>query len=460
MSSIDNFYRFKKISPKDGDERSEYRRDYCRVLHSAAFRRLVNKTQLFPGYESDFFRNRLTHSLEVAQISKSIAQKFSNKYPDIGIEPDVCEISGLLHDIGHPPFGHNGESALDSCMTTYGGFEGNAQTLRIITKLEKYEYSCIDGKQDCVGLNLTARSIASVLKYDKVIPQVRQNNKELVKGYYKTEGAVVDTIKSKIAPSGYEGNFKTIECSIMDLADDIAYSTYDVEDAFKAEFLTPYSMMAADEYLLKKICDKLKETEKIELETKACRTYLIDIFEDVWHRYRENGNIAFEEDENRSDLHDILRFLSSYNDSLRYAQNGYFRTQFTSNLVNNFIGGIHFIPNHENPLLSRVEFDEDTLTRVAILKHFSYTALINSSRLRVAENRGSEIIARMFDKLASNDGYNLLPEDYQKKYRDNRDELTQKRIVCDFIAGMTDRYAMEFYCRLFSENPQTIFKPI
>src|SRR5690606_12675716 len=128
------------ISESEADYRSPYRRDYARLLHSPAFRRLQGKTQLYPGVESDFFRNRLTHSLEVAQIAKTIALKLNFEKLDkqkLSIDLDVCEFAGLAHDLGHPPFGHQGEEALDECMRNYGGFEGNAQTLRILTKLEK-----------------------------------------------------------------------------------------------------------------------------------------------------------------------------------------------------------------------------------------------------------------------------------------------------------------------------------
>ncbi len=120
--------------------RSAFRRDYGRLLHCPAFRRLQGKTQLFPGHESDFFRNRLTHSLEVAQVAKGIALKINKTCPgfqDSPIDLDLVEFAGLAHDLGHPPFGHNGERALDDCMKNCGGFEGNAQTLRILSRVEK-----------------------------------------------------------------------------------------------------------------------------------------------------------------------------------------------------------------------------------------------------------------------------------------------------------------------------------
>lgn len=140
-----DFFRFSPIDDETTEEsyRTPYRRDYARIIHSASFRRLEHKTQLFPGGESDFFRNRLTHSLEVAQISKTIAFKLLNEHPEIDVNPDVCEIAGLIHDLGHPPFGHTGEKALDECMKEFGGFEGNAQTIRIITRLERRKTTII-----------------------------------------------------------------------------------------------------------------------------------------------------------------------------------------------------------------------------------------------------------------------------------------------------------------------------
>src|SRR6476660_4285395 len=138
-SATDRSRAFKEPKKK-APWRSSYRRDYARLIHSSAFRRLTQKTQLFPGNESDFFRNRLTHSLEVAQIAKSIGQKLNYEvdfFRSNKIKLDLLEFAALAHDIGHPPFGHIGERALDDFMKPVGGFEGNAQTLRIISKLEK-----------------------------------------------------------------------------------------------------------------------------------------------------------------------------------------------------------------------------------------------------------------------------------------------------------------------------------
>ncbi|MFV8607446.1 deoxyguanosinetriphosphate triphosphohydrolase family protein, partial [Ralstonia pseudosolanacearum] len=231
--------------------RSAFRKDYARLLHAPSFRRLQGKTQLFPGVESDFFRNRLTHSLEVAQIASGIATALNETemprvFPGCAIDCDLVEFAALAHDLGHPPFGHNGEKALDELMAEYGGFEGNAQTLRIVSvterKLVRTESNALSTDY---GLNLTYRSLASVLKYDRMIPACRKPGTSLKKGYYATEAELVHSIKEKVAPGFAGKKFKTIECAIMDVADDIAYSTYDLEDSLHAGFLTPYDLLHA-----------------------------------------------------------------------------------------------------------------------------------------------------------------------------------------------------------------------
>lgn len=470
MDTQNNTYRFYEINNTyddgvgSGDPyRTEYRRDYARVLHCPSFRRLENKTQLFPGQESDFFRNRLTHSLEVAQIARSIANKFNKRIENCDfIEPDVCEVAGLIHDIGHPPFGHNGERALDDCMKECGGFEGNAQSLHVILRLEKKErpenlYDS-DGNDCRCGLNLTARSIAAALKYDSMIPIFRDSSTPFQKGYYRCDKDIIETVKEKIVGDRFYSPFKTIECSIMDVADDIAYSTYDIEDAFKAGFLTPYKMMSADDEIYEEISAKLKLND-IKAKPDDCRTRVIELFSEVWEdaiqeqRNTKNTDANFEQAT-------MLNFLNSYIYSEEYASNGYFRNKFSSFLVSKFINGVHLDYNKEHPILSKISIDSETKLLINILKHFSYVCLINSSRLKVVENRGYDIIKTMFERLIEKDGYKLLPDDFQLNYHDSRTDEGKRRVICDFIAGMTDRYAVEFYGRLFSQNPQTIFKPL
>lgn len=269
--------REKPLSDSRQSYRSPFRRDYARLLHCPAFRRLQGKTQLFPGMESDFFRNRLTHSLEVAQIAKSITLRINRCFDYFKANPidtDLVETTSLAHDLGHPPFGHNGERALDDCMRDAGGFEGNAQTLRILARLEKKELHPEASDEEShrqdprVGLNLTFRTLASVLKYDKCIPVRRNGETGVVKGYYASEQSLVEKIKKKVVDSGtahLEHPFKTIECQVVDIADDIAYSTYDLEDALKGRFVSPMSMISAVNS--QAIMDAIKQKTGLQAES-------------------------------------------------------------------------------------------------------------------------------------------------------------------------------------------------
>jgi dGTPase len=209
---------------KPGDGRSPFRRDWARLIHSPCFRRLQGKTQLYPSDEGDFFRNRLTHSMEVAQIASGIAENWNAKKGSFffknPIDRDLVYFAGLAHDLGHPPFGHNGERALDKLMARYGGFEGNAQTLRILARLEKKEtdsYPATAVPRPVVndvdhrrGLNLTYRSLAAVLKYDRPIPQIKEDRQDSerdrpVKGYYFSEATLVQEIKEHVLGEQIEG---------------------------------------------------------------------------------------------------------------------------------------------------------------------------------------------------------------------------------------------------------------
>jgi dGTPase len=446
-------------------------------MHSAAFRRLQGKTQLFPGIESDFFRNRLTHSLAVAEIGEQIAHRLnhSSEYLSSGkwqIHPQVVNVAGLAHDLGHPPFGHNGEHALDDCMKECGGFEGNAQTLRILTTLEKKElldsgrsgeplqfdhtgeFVGIDpgGRDLRLGLNLTYRVLASILNYDRKIESYRQD-KSPVKGYFETDADFVRTIKEKVAGDPTLMGFKTVECQIMDLADDIAYSTNDLEDTFKAGFLSPLDVLASSPQLLERVAGRV--SERLSADGEAVTVDEVEVLDRL-----EQVFAHFIMQQKPASLYEAT--LISKN-SKNYCDNGYFRTEMTATLIAWFIKHVKISRNETHPThpqLARVSVEHDIKVLIEILKVYTYEATIMSARLRVTEARGYDIVRSIFDKLTGKKGRDLLPADFQTLYDRSQNDKTKRRIVCDFVAGMTDRYAVEFYSRLNGETHQSIFKPL
>lgn len=455
--------------------RHSFRRDNARLIHSPVFRRLQGKTQLFPGYEADFFRNRLTHSLEVAQIAKGIAERINSEhdyFKEHPIDLSLVETAALAHDLGHPPFGHNGEKALDHCMREHGGFEGNAQTLRILSRLEKKStYSehkvfnpILDGEDNRCGLNLTYRTLGSILKYDKKIPLNREKGSEVNKGYYYTESDIVDRIKKNVAGKK-DLAFKTIECSIMDVADDIAYSTYDLEDAFKAGFLSPLKMLTPSAEILKRVAKKVRD--RLSIPGFNADTALLILHREYGGLLNPDAHESLSAailSKDPGAIESIFRNVAviSSNLSELICEDGYYRTSYTSEVIHKLIMSIEVEYDERKPALSLVRLCEDERIKVEVLKNFTYETIIISPRLSIVEQRGFEIVETIFNALTEDNhraGYNLLPKDFRILFDGFTDNHLKKRVICDFIAGMTDRYAVEFFSRLKSENPQTIFKP-
>ncbi len=398
----------KTPEPRDGlrDARSEFERDRARIIHSAAFRRLQGKTQVFGVYEGDFFRTRLTHSLEVAQIAKGIAL-------GLGADPDLVEAICLAHDLGHPPFGHSGEQALHELMHPYGGFEGNAQTFRILTRLERksnaYE-----------GLNLTYQTLDGVLKYKQPLDPKAPHG--LAKGFYAWD---YDRVKEIVTYTG-SGWQRSFECQIMDVADDIAYSVHDLEDSLKAGLIRSedfYKFSPAKIY--RQVCERLSARGLPHaLEEEDIHGELVAIAQRLERLEREAGRAA--------------------------------RKMLTRSLIHEFASSV------DAQSSGRIEAEPQSRTRIEILKAFiSHTVILNPRVLTLAY-KGREILRRLFITLdQGKESVGLFPEDYGEAYERalfSGNEAERKRVVCDFLAGMTDGYAMRFYSRLFTPGEGSFYE--
>lgn len=442
--------------------RGAFRKDYGRLIHAPSFRRLQGKTQLFPGVESDFFRNRLTHSIEVSQIAGGLAQKFNTKTkvkrtPELMVDVDLVQFAGAAHDLGHPPFGHNGEHALDDEMRVYGGFEGNAQTLRILSRLEKkLRLEAATDNSDSfarLGLDLCYRSLAAILKYDSLIPGYRDEGDDFCKGYYYTEEKLVGAIKAAVSPK-WDGKFKTIECQLMDVADDIAYSTYDLEDTLKAGFLSPMQVIQAverDEGLVREIDEKVTRALKDDgrsspapVTSQEVLGLLTTIFFGSFGTASKSTGLSFA--------------IQAAAHDRQFIEDGYVRTGMSATLIGYFMDAVEFKIDDRFPEMSECKLNEEVRRQVEILKRLNYSLTIRSPRLEVVQYRGYDLVRDLFRALTSPKGHGLLPTDVRELYDSTSDKLLRRRIVCDFIAGMTDRYAVEFHGRLHAGDT-TIFKP-
>ncbi len=340
-------------------------------------------------------------------------------------------------------------------MRESGGFEGNAQTLRILSKIEKKVLATgpeADGEESYgittsgrdirLGLNLTYRSLAAILKYDAQIPRSRKKGVGLKKGYYQSEKALVRRIKAHVGSPGVGKKFKTIECQIMDLADDIAYSTYDLEDAMKGGFthyLELISHVATDSKLRNQLTKQVRKDVQRATQREVIST-LIDIFPVRLDPVKGSAGVP------------------EYVDSKLTAEIGYFRTKLTSELVGRFIRDVKVKSSTSaNLRFAELEVPRGTLLGIAVLKHLNYLLMIMSPRLKVVEYRGYEVVKQIFQALVENDGHLLLPPDYKEMYSRLRRDDEKKRLVCDFVAGMTDRYAIQFYNSILG-NGSSIYR--
>ncbi len=402
----------------DSDYRTPFQIDRDRVLHTPTFRRLQNKTQVFWSGEYDFYRTRLTHSLEVAQIGKSISYWLKSRSggplgDDFFIDPDLVEAVCLSHDLGHPPFGHAGERTLNHLMREHGGFEGNAQTLRLLTE------RIFSAKRS--GMDPTRAFLDGVLKYKSLWTEMKSVTGEAPENHfiYDSQHEYLDWAMGgndfplELNPGATRDKFKSIECQIMDWADDTAYSLNDLSDSVRAGFLNIEKIEAWAE----KCSEATGEGTPLGDLMKSIRRKRVDPFVGKRiGRYIQSTWLEMD-----------LNFLSSSTNRYRY----------------------------------RLAIDESVKAESALFKRLAFEVVFLSPQLKQLEHKGSRMLRQLWEVLGERyiaqgtiDGqdFQLLPADTAAEIASAPDEPARARLVCDFLAGMTDGYAARTYKRLFSPD--------
>ncbi len=343
--------------------RSEFQRDRDRIIHSTAFRRLEYKTQVFVNHEGDLFRTRLTHSLEVAQIGRSVARS-------LHLNEDLVEAITLAHDLGHTPFGHAGQDALNRAMKDFGGFEHNLQSLRVVDALEE-RYAAFD------GLNLCFETREGILKH-----VTKKNARKL--------GDVGERFLTNHRPS--------LEAQLANLADEIAYNNHDVDDGLRSGLITIMQLEEVPIFsrhmaeVIKQYPGLLQRRVIHETVRKMINTLATDLTQQSMRNIKNSGITSL--DDVRSSL----------------------------------------------PLIG---FSEKIRREQQVLKKFLHLNLYNHYQVARMSNKAQHTVERLFNEF--NTDIRLLPEKYQQKFQKEKHQ-----VIADYIAGMTDRYAIKEYRRLFA----------
>lgn len=432
-------------TPQSEDARDDGDIDYARVIHSASFRRLQGKTQILNLGDSDFYRTRLTHSLEVAQIAGGIARQLEKSYPGhpaTPLLPDRGTIHsiGCTHDFGHPPFGHGGEIALNYCMREAGGFEGNGQTLRILGRLENFSAGA--------GANLSRRTMLGVLKYPvafdcianpALVPALLSGPTTIKiidgraskppKCYLNSEKDVVDWILAPLpaadrevfqAFSPQDGKHgkplhKALDCSIMDAADDIAYGVHDLEDAIALGLVSKDAFAAALQDKCPSFLDALKAKYPGESENDVFAQMIDGLF---------GGDAS--------------------------------RKRFIGRLVHHFLTAVEFVerPEFSLPFLRWcVRVASPQRVFLDVLQDFVVREVITSPAVQHLEFKGQGMVVAVFEAMQA-DPRRLLPRDELAKFEAAGGDL---RVICDYVAAMTDTHLLKTYERLFSPRMGSVF---
>lgn len=420
--------------------------DYGRVIHSGSFRRLQGKTQILNLGDSDFYRTRLTHSLEVAQIAGGLGAQLRQNFPDhdaVNFIPERSMLNAIActHDLGHPPFGHGGEVALNYCMRESGGFEGNGQTLRILSKLEKFS--------EVHGADLCREALLGVLKYPvafsdvanaDVVPQMLSNTSgtplldrtasKPPKCYLNSEADVVEWLLEPLSETDRKvfqsfdlkkgrhakARHKSFACSIMDLADDISFGIHDMEDALALRLVDQEGFRR---HVTPQKCEGLLDY----LNSNYTGKYGNDVYEGLVERIFADGA------ERKHQINRILNFV------------------ITSVEIDE-------LPEFEEPRLRyRAKLPEPMARFVKAVTDYIYEEVILSASVQHLEFKGQMMVISVFEVLKSDPKSFLPPDIYAKCERS--DDL--QRDICDYVAGMTDTYLLRTYERLFAPRIGSVF---
>lgn len=438
--------RSAKTPMREGDHRTWYERDRARIIHSAAFRRLQAKTQVLGIGEGDFHRTRLTHSLEAAQIGQGIVGSLRHKATNIEeihqfLPPQMLiEAMALAHDLGHPPFGHGGEIALNWCMRKHGGFEGNGQTLRLLSRLEAYEPD--------FGLDLCRRTILGILKYPVPFGEVtahlshtddstyrRAATWKPPKCFHNEERDVVDWVlapfdasdrkqfqtstlrqsdqfNEKGAPQHGKPKHKAFDTTILELSDDIAYGVHDLEDAIALGLIDQEKFMA------------------------------------IYTKEREKALFGLQGHLTEDDVKNLFGTSSE-------------RKKAVGGLVNLFIVNIRVsrLGLFDHPFLDyQAKLPTAAEEFLESLKSLVTRQVVKQPSVQMPESRGQRIVQRIFEAIAD-DPERFLKDSFLDDWRKNKgDETGQMRVVCDYVAGMTDAYATKVYELMFVPRTGSSFE--
>lgn len=415
------------------DYRSPGQRDRDRILYASAFRRLAQVTQVASPDHAQVFHNRLTHSLQVSQVGRSLAQKLRHCQWELvddvgGIDPDVVEAACLSHDLGHPPFGHTAEEKLNELAKDIGGFEGNAQSFRIVTKLafKSKEYG---------GLDLTRATLAAVLKY----PWMKGENPKKPKkwGAYESEREDFNFTRELPSTEQYRG---TAEAELMDWADDVTYSVHDVEDFYRAG-LIPMHLLARDHGN----DDRNPERDRFFNDVYRRRASETDFFK------RETLEEAFE-----NLLATYWRINEPY--SGRKKQRSSLR-RFTAELIHRYINKVELGASPKRLLI-----DEGLRQEVAILKELTWTYVIEAPALAAQREGQQAVISRLFEVYSgateSEKKWGLFPHYYREILENAGSRNDRMRLVVDLIAGMTEPQAIATFRQFTGAWPSSSLEEI